>query len=231
MVVTLVDGLRNGMNVGRWAGGGSGSSQGEDYKVAQYGIQGHGNSLREGTWRCRAPARWRSREDSAGNSESRISYQPSPQGCGSAHFISSAQSLDERCLSGLNLGRSDDRPVAAFVPEASRKSAGRALALSLLVPGLGQFYCGKTGRGWATLGFWLLGLLFAFSTRAGLKGTGIMVISVLWIFWFLDAYFTAIEINRRPDTQLGQNPRVAVTLNLLTAGSDISIWESGGRAP
>jgi TM2 domain-containing membrane protein YozV len=120
---------------------------------------------------------------------------------------------------GLNLGRSDDRPVAAFVPEASRKSAGRAFALSLLVPGLGQFYCGKTGRGGVTLGFWLLGLLFAFSTRAGLKGTGIMVISVLWIFSFLDAYFTAIEINRGQDAQLdGQNPRVAVTLNLLTAG-------------
>jgi hypothetical protein len=120
---------------------------------------------------------------------------------------------------GLNLGRSDDRPVAAFVPEAPHKSAGRAFALSLLVPGLGQFYCGKTGRGWVTLGFWLLGLLFAFSTRAGLKGTDIMVISVLWIFSFLDAYFTAIEINRGQDTQLdGQNPRVAVTLNLLTAG-------------
>jgi TM2 domain-containing membrane protein YozV len=120
---------------------------------------------------------------------------------------------------GLNLGRSDDRPVAAFVPEASHKSAGRAFAQSLLVPGLGQFYCGKTGRGGVTLGFWLLGLLFAFSTRAGLKGTGIMVISVLWIFSFLDAYFTAIEINRGQDAQLdGQNPRVAVTLNLLTAG-------------
>jgi hypothetical protein len=75
MVVTLVDGLRDGMNVGRGAGGSSGSSQCEDYKVAQYGIQGHANSLREGTWRCRAPAQWRSREYSDGTRTSRISYQ------------------------------------------------------------------------------------------------------------------------------------------------------------
>jgi hypothetical protein len=45
------------------------------------------------------------------------------------------------------------------------------------------------------------------------------VVTVLWIFSFLDAYFTAIEINRGQDAQVdAQNPRVAVTLNLLTAG-------------
>src|SRR5208337_2038616 len=38
-------------------------------------------------------------------------------------------------------------------------------------------------------------------------------------FSFLDAYFTAIEINSGRDAQVDvQNPRVAVTLNLLTAG-------------
>jgi len=120
---------------------------------------------------------------------------------------------------GLNLGLNDDRPIGTLVPEASHKSAGRAFVLSLLVPGAGQFYCGKTGRGWITLGFWLLGLICAFSTREGVKGTGIMLVTVLWIFSFLDAYFTAIEINRGQDVQVDvQNPRVAVTLNLLTAG-------------
>ena len=91
--------------------------------------------------------------------------------------------------------------------------------LSLLVPGAGQFYCGETGRGWITLGFWLLGLLCSFWSREGLRGTGIIVVTVLWIFSFLDAYFTAIEINRGQHAHVNvQNPRVAVTLNLLTAG-------------
>jgi len=120
---------------------------------------------------------------------------------------------------GLNLGLSDDRPVGAFVPEVPHKSAGWAFVLSLLIPGAGQFYCGKTGRGWITLGFWLLGLVCSLSSREGLKGTGIILVTVLWIFSFLDAYFTAIEINRGQDAQVDvQNPRVAVTLNLLTAG-------------
>jgi len=120
---------------------------------------------------------------------------------------------------GLNLGLNDDGPVRPFVPETPHKSAGLAFALSLLVPGAGQFYCGKKVRGWTTLGFWLLGVLLSLTSREGLKGTGIMLIPVLWIFSFLDAYFTAIEINRGQDAQVDvQNPRVAVTLNLLTAG-------------
>lgn len=120
---------------------------------------------------------------------------------------------------GLNLGLSDDRPIVTLVREAPHKSAGLAFLLSLLVPGAGQFYCSKTSRGWITLGFWLLGVLFCFSTRENLRGTGIILVTVLWIFSFLDAYFTALEINRREDAQVDvQNPRVAVTLNLLTAG-------------
>jgi TM2 domain-containing membrane protein YozV len=120
---------------------------------------------------------------------------------------------------GLNLGLNDDRPVGAFVPQTPHKSAGLAFLLSLLLPGAGQFYCGKMGRGWITLGFWLLGLIGSFARSEGLKGTGILLITVLWIFSFLDAYFTAIEINRGQDAQVDvQNPRVAVTLNLLTAG-------------
>lgn len=42
---------------------------------------------------------------------------------------------------------------------------------------------------------------------------------VLWVFAFLDAYFTALEINSGADAQVDVvNPRVAVVLNLLTAG-------------
>lgn len=120
---------------------------------------------------------------------------------------------------GLSLGLNDDGPLGAFVPEPPHKSAGLAFVLSLVLPGAGQFYCGKTGRGWTTLGFWLLGVLLSLTSSEGLKGTGIMLVTVLWIFSFLDAYFTAVEINHRQDAQVDvQNPRVAVTLNLLTAG-------------
>jgi hypothetical protein len=41
----------------------------------------------------------------------------------------------------------------------------------------------------------------------------------LWVFSFLDAYYTATEINQGIELQVeAQNPRVAVVLNLLTAG-------------
>lgn len=99
------------------------------------------------------------------------------------------------------------------------KSAGLAFLLSLILPGAGQFYCGKTFRGRLTLGFSLLGLLLLFARgQAELQGTGVLLAFVLWIFSFLDAYFTAIEINAGQDAQIDANPRVAVTLNLLTAG-------------
>ncbi len=117
---------------------------------------------------------------------------------------------------GLNLNQS----VGAFVPERRPKSAGLAFGLSVLVPGLGQLYCGKNGRGGMTLAFWLLALIFCFagvSTR--LVVVALVVMLVLWIFSFLDAYFTAIETNQgRDDLVDEQNPRVAATLNLLTAG-------------
>jgi TM2 domain-containing membrane protein YozV len=114
----------------------------------------------------------------------------------------------------------DDAPIGALEAEPLHKSAGLAFGLSFLIPGLGQFYCGKTARGGATLGFWVLGLGLCFSgVPAAIYGQALVVMLVLWIFSFLDAYFTAIEINRKQDDLLeGQNPRVAVTLNLLTAG-------------
>jgi TM2 domain-containing membrane protein YozV len=120
----------------------------------------------------------------------------------------------------VSLGLNDDIAAGAFVPEVPHKSAGLAFLLSLLVPGVGQFYCGKTGRGGITMGFWLLGLLLCLAGPAqNAKGIGILLVLVLWTFSFLDAYFTAIEINRGQDGQVDvQNPRVAVTLNLLTAG-------------
>jgi len=55
--------------------------------------------------------------------------------------------------------------------------------------------------------------------QPNLQGDGVLLVVVLWVFSFLDAYFTATEINSAQDAQVdAQNPRVAVTLNLLTAG-------------
>ncbi len=120
----------------------------------------------------------------------------------------------------MSLGLNDDVPGGAFAPEVPHKSAGLAFALSLILPGAGQFYCGETGRGGITLGFWLLGLLLGvLAPNEEVKSIGFTLMLVLWIFSFLDSYFTAIEINRGESAQVDvNNPRVAVTLNLLTAG-------------
>jgi TM2 domain-containing membrane protein YozV len=114
----------------------------------------------------------------------------------------------------------DNLPIGAFAPQPRHKSAGLACGLSLLVPGLGQLYCGKIARGAVTLGFWLLGLVLCFAQAStALFAYALVTVLVLCIFSFLDAYFTAIEINQGQDELVDvQNPRVAVTLNLLTAG-------------
>lgn len=108
----------------------------------------------------------------------------------------------------------------AVAPEFSHKSAGLAFALSLLVPGSGQIYCGKTVRGGIVLGVCVLALALLFGgAPLNVRGLGIVLALVLWVFSFLDAYFTAAEINAGQDAQVDvQNPRVAVILNLLTAG-------------
>lgn len=120
----------------------------------------------------------------------------------------------------MSLGLNDNLLVGAFAPEPRHKSAGLAFALSLIIPGAGQFYCGKTWRGGLTLAFWLLAFVLCFANvSTATIGQALVVMLVLWIFSFLDSYFTAIEINRGQDEQVDvQNPRVAVTLNLLTAG-------------
>ena len=120
----------------------------------------------------------------------------------------------------MSLGLNDDPPLGAFTPEPRHKSAGLAFGLSLLLPGLGQFYCGKTARGGMTLGFWFAALVACFAhVPPAWLGQALFLMLVLWIFSFLDSYFTAIEINQGQDDLVdGQNPRVAVTLNLLTAG-------------
>jgi TM2 domain-containing membrane protein YozV len=120
----------------------------------------------------------------------------------------------------VSLGLNDDVAIGALTPEPRHKSAGLAFALSLVVPGLGQLYCGKTARGGMTLAFWLLGLMFAVAqVSKEWTGLAIGVMFVLWIFSFLDSYFTAIEINQGQDDLVeGHNPRLAFTLNLLTAG-------------
>lgn len=104
--------------------------------------------------------------------------------------------------------------------DTRHKSAGLALLLSLILPGAGQLYCGKSFRGGVTLCFSLVGAVLCFMRQQpNVQGTGILLVVVLWMFSFLDAYFTASEINSAQDVQVdAQNPRVAVTLNLLTAG-------------
>jgi TM2 domain-containing membrane protein YozV len=119
----------------------------------------------------------------------------------------------------VSLGLTGQNPYSPYLPALVHKSAGLAFALSAVIPGAGQFYCGKIGRGAQTLGFWLLGLLFCFTGQRQWIGLGIALIFVLWVFSFVDAYFTAIEVSRGQDEIVDvHNPRVAVVLNLLTSG-------------
>ena len=108
------------------------------------------------------------------------------------------------------------------------KSAGLAWLLSMIAPGLGHFYCGTMLRGALVLGFSAVGMLAIVGAvvqsaqgqaPAGMMfGLAIMIVPVLYVFGFLDAYFTAREISRGIEPSLMDNPRIACVLNLTTRG-------------
>lgn len=108
---------------------------------------------------------------------------------------------------------------------ASPKSPLTACILSLLLPGCGQLYCRKTGRGLWTAGvFLLVGSVASarllsqssgFDTEDSWVGLWIIAL-VVHVFAVLDAYFTAREISCGLDPYVIDNPRVAAVLNLLT---------------
>ena len=118
--------------------------------------------------------------------------------------------------------------AAAPAPALKRKSAGLAWLLSMILPGLGHLYCSLKLRGGLVMGFSVAGMFALVSwiaaSAAGdqsmgwLFGLAAVYLPVLYVFGFLDAYFTAREINRGIDPTLVDNPRVACALNVLTSG-------------
>jgi hypothetical protein len=124
------------------------------------------------------------------------------------------------------LQSSDTGPAYAPVtpaPEEQRKKPGVAFVLSLVFPGLGHWYCGKRQSGGVIAAFsaGALALVFSFSPASQpiWWGIGLRTAIVLYGFAFLDAFYSAREINAGvSDYVIGNNPRVAAMLNLLTSG-------------
>jgi len=123
-----------------------------------------------------------------------------------------------------SLGLNTDTAELAAARAAQRKvKPGLAFAMSLLVPGSGQLYCGKR-RGAVTMAFFAGAVLVALFVGGDggnnvLLGVALRAAIVLYGFGFLDAYFTAREVNRGIDEWVdGANPRVAAVLNLVTTG-------------
>jgi TM2 domain-containing membrane protein YozV len=104
-----------------------------------------------------------------------------------------------------------------------RKRPGLAFFLSLLFPGLGHVYCRKVKAGIIIAAFFsgcilVLGAVDV-SEQSLYWGIAARGAIVLYGFAFLDAFYSAREINAGIDNYIiGTNPRVAAMLNLLTAG-------------
>jgi TM2 domain-containing membrane protein YozV len=132
---------------------------------------------------------------------------------------------------GLNLGASAYVPTSklTFAPQPVPRNPALAFLLSLLLPGLGQFYCRKNSRGaWTLVLFlialgitiWLTPMLVGTYAVLAVFGWGVLlrVAAFLYVFAFLDAYFTAREMSAGTDPFVAESPRVAAILNLLTRG-------------
>src|SRR5215471_9355697 len=120
-----------------------------------------------------------------------------------------------------------ERPRPTFAPQPVPKNPTLAFLLSLIVPGLGQFYCRKNSRGAWTLVFFLVSAgvsLWIIPRLAGDAGMTLLwgilfrIAVFLYAFGFLDAYFTAREMTAGTDPFVPESPRVAALLNLLTRG-------------
>lgn len=123
------------------------------------------------------------------------------------------------------LGLSEYSPLPPLEPERPEKpkSAAIAFLLSVLLPGIGQVYANRRTAGWVTFTFFYLSLLMGIATliakQFNLSGIAIFIAISLYIFGFLDAYFSALEYNQGISTYLiGGNPRIACFLNFLTNG-------------
>jgi TM2 domain-containing membrane protein YozV len=132
---------------------------------------------------------------------------------------------------GLNFSSSTYFPASkpTFAAQPVPRNAALAFLLSLVLPGLGQFYCRKNSRGAWTLGFfvislsvtiWLTPTLAGEAAGGGALAWGVLlrVAVFLYGFAFLDAYFTAREMSSGTEPFIAESPRVAAILNLLTRG-------------
>lgn len=122
-----------------------------------------------------------------------------------------------------------DTATVMFEPQPVPKSPLLAFLLSLALPGAGQTYCGKTSRGLWTLAIFLpaLALTVYFTLQLGSQegkvdalfwGLLLRITLFLYVFAFLDAFFTAREMTAGTDAFIAESPRVAAILNLLTRG-------------
>ncbi len=137
--------------------------------------------------------------------------------------------MDNASFLSLNPSEPADTPTVMFDPQPVPKSPLVAFVLSLVFPGAGQIYCGKTARGLWTSAIFLpaLALTVYFTLRLGSPegredtffwGILLRISLFLYVFAFLDAFFTAREMTAGTDAFIAESPRVASILNLLTRG-------------
>ncbi len=128
-------------------------------------------------------------------------------------------------MDSLSITPTDATPASAIAPPPiqEQRKPGVAFALSLLYPGLGHFYCGKQKHGILIAAFFTACVAVVCAVNpaesAMFWGIALRAAIVLYGFGFFDAYYTAREINSGIAPYIvGNNPRVAAMLNLLTAG-------------
>jgi hypothetical protein len=90
--------------------------------------------------------------------------------------------------------------------------------LSLLMPGLGQLYCGARIRGLATLVCFILSIGGAVFIHGEFRWLAVRLAVMLYAFAPFDAYETARDHNAGIEADASDNPRVAALLNLTTNG-------------
>ena len=138
-------------------------------------------------------------------------------------------------------------PSPTFAPQPVTKNPAIAFLLSLIFPGAGQFYCGKLSRGLWILAIFFLGIgatIYLITqlgnpdgeSFASLWAFAFRVTVFVYVFAFLDTFFTVREMTAGTDAFVAESPRVAAFLNLMMPGFGYfylgkrhsGLWSSSG---
>jgi TM2 domain-containing membrane protein YozV len=120
--------------------------------------------------------------------------------------VQQSSSFCPKCGSTMNPNSTAANNFYTASVMVNKKSEGLALILSFFIPGVGQMYVGRIGRGAAILIGFYLSIFIIIAFALVLLLLPILIPFVIWLFGVIDAYRLAKKYNQQLLFNDGQPP-------------------------